>query len=306
MSPLDPEVPPAGEEIHLPGGSIQPVLLTFGITVALVGVTTNIFLVIAGAILAVARDRRLDPRHAPRHRRASARARTRAPCAAARGQRASGSERRGRVAAERRDVASSRIGSRTDLAQHARAARRPRRPTLPHALAAQRRGDGDDATRPRRTARWPARRRSRRRRSSSARCRASRAGRRPRRRSVTTRWRKPPRTIATAASSSDQSGAAKTMSDVRWSATRSAVGILAEADGVEQVALGEDAGARALGIEHHGGADAAIGHEPRGLAQGVARTHGQDHLAHAVTYLHARSPPPPGASLQRLAQSTSR
>ena len=66
MSPLDPEVPPAGEEIHLPGGSIQPVLLTVGITVALVGVTTSIFLVIAGAILAVAvivawiRDTRRD------------------------------------------------------------------------------------------------------------------------------------------------------------------------------------------------------------------------------------------------------
>ncbi|HEX6695788.1 MAG TPA: hypothetical protein VF080_03310, partial [Solirubrobacteraceae bacterium] len=38
----------------LPGGSIQPLLLTVGLTVALVGVTTNIFLVIAGAILAVA------------------------------------------------------------------------------------------------------------------------------------------------------------------------------------------------------------------------------------------------------------
>jgi hypothetical protein len=53
VSPLDPEVPPPGEEIHLPGGSIQPLLLTVGLTVALVGVTTNIFLVIAGAILAV-------------------------------------------------------------------------------------------------------------------------------------------------------------------------------------------------------------------------------------------------------------
>jgi hypothetical protein len=66
MSPLDPEVAPSGEEIHLPGGSIQPVLLTLGITVALVGVTTNVFLVIAGAILAVAvivawiRDTRRD------------------------------------------------------------------------------------------------------------------------------------------------------------------------------------------------------------------------------------------------------
>jgi hypothetical protein len=53
VSPLDPEVPPAGDEIHLPGGSIQPVLLTLGITVAIVGVTTNVFMVIAGALLSV-------------------------------------------------------------------------------------------------------------------------------------------------------------------------------------------------------------------------------------------------------------
>ena len=53
MSPLDPEVPPAGEEIHLPGPSIQPLLLTLGITVALVGVTTFFPLVIAGVILSV-------------------------------------------------------------------------------------------------------------------------------------------------------------------------------------------------------------------------------------------------------------
>jgi hypothetical protein len=53
VSPLDPDGAPAGEEIHLPGGSIQPVLLTVAITVALVGVTTNIVLVVAGAIVAV-------------------------------------------------------------------------------------------------------------------------------------------------------------------------------------------------------------------------------------------------------------
>jgi hypothetical protein len=53
VSPLDPEVPPAGEEIHLPGGSVQPVLLAFAITVALVGVTTSIVLVIAGGIATV-------------------------------------------------------------------------------------------------------------------------------------------------------------------------------------------------------------------------------------------------------------
>ena len=53
MSPLDPEVPPSGEEIHLPGGSIQPVLLTVGITMGVVGVTTNVLISIAGVILSV-------------------------------------------------------------------------------------------------------------------------------------------------------------------------------------------------------------------------------------------------------------
>jgi hypothetical protein len=53
VSPSDPELPPVGEEIHLPGGSLQPLLLTVGITTALVGVTTNVWLVIAGGILSV-------------------------------------------------------------------------------------------------------------------------------------------------------------------------------------------------------------------------------------------------------------
>jgi hypothetical protein len=54
VSPVDPEIPPAGEEIHLPGGSVQPLLLTLGLTILIVGVTTSIVLVIAGAILSVA------------------------------------------------------------------------------------------------------------------------------------------------------------------------------------------------------------------------------------------------------------
>jgi hypothetical protein len=53
VSPLDPQVPPSGEEIHLPGASIQPVLLTVGITMGVVGVTTNVFISIAGVILSV-------------------------------------------------------------------------------------------------------------------------------------------------------------------------------------------------------------------------------------------------------------
>ena len=39
MSALEPDTPPAGEHIHLPGPSLQPILLAFGITLALVGVT---------------------------------------------------------------------------------------------------------------------------------------------------------------------------------------------------------------------------------------------------------------------------
>jgi hypothetical protein len=54
MSTLEPNTPPAGEEIHLPGASLQPVLLAFGITIALVGVTLGIFLLISGLVLSVA------------------------------------------------------------------------------------------------------------------------------------------------------------------------------------------------------------------------------------------------------------
>jgi hypothetical protein len=54
MSRLDRDVPPAGEEIHLPGPSLQPLLLTVGLTTALLGVTTSIVLVIIGAVLSVA------------------------------------------------------------------------------------------------------------------------------------------------------------------------------------------------------------------------------------------------------------
>ena len=51
MSPLDPEIPPVGEEIHLPGPSILPVLTAVGITLALVGVTTFIELTVIGVLI---------------------------------------------------------------------------------------------------------------------------------------------------------------------------------------------------------------------------------------------------------------
>ena len=54
MSPLEPEVPPVGEEIHLPAPSILPVLTAIGITLALVGATTYLVLTIAGGLLTLA------------------------------------------------------------------------------------------------------------------------------------------------------------------------------------------------------------------------------------------------------------
>lgn len=53
MSTLEPETPPPGEHIHLPGPSLQPILLAFGITIALVGVTLGKFLLISGLILTI-------------------------------------------------------------------------------------------------------------------------------------------------------------------------------------------------------------------------------------------------------------
>jgi hypothetical protein len=53
MTPLEPELPPAGEEIHLPGPSIQPVLLAFGITLGIVGITTFSVLVVAGVLISL-------------------------------------------------------------------------------------------------------------------------------------------------------------------------------------------------------------------------------------------------------------
>jgi hypothetical protein len=53
VSPLDPEIPPAGEEIHLPGPSMLPILTAVGITLTLVGVTTFIELTVVGVIMTV-------------------------------------------------------------------------------------------------------------------------------------------------------------------------------------------------------------------------------------------------------------
>jgi hypothetical protein len=54
VSPLERPAPPAGEEIHLPGPSLQPLLLAVGVTIALLGATTSVLLVIVGSALFLA------------------------------------------------------------------------------------------------------------------------------------------------------------------------------------------------------------------------------------------------------------
>ncbi|MGX6447539.1 aa3-type cytochrome oxidase subunit IV [Patulibacter sp. S7RM1-6] len=46
-------VPPAGDDIHLPGGSVQPILLTLGVTVTLVGLTTDYWIMALGIVVTV-------------------------------------------------------------------------------------------------------------------------------------------------------------------------------------------------------------------------------------------------------------
>ena len=53
QDPLGPAVPPVGEEIHLPGPSVQPLLVAVGTTIALVGLTTTWIAVVAGCIVVV-------------------------------------------------------------------------------------------------------------------------------------------------------------------------------------------------------------------------------------------------------------
>ncbi|HEU0249603.1 MAG TPA: hypothetical protein VFR48_02660 [Solirubrobacteraceae bacterium] len=53
MSSLEPDVPPTGEEVHLPGPTILPLLTAAGITIAVIGITINLILVIGGAILTI-------------------------------------------------------------------------------------------------------------------------------------------------------------------------------------------------------------------------------------------------------------
>ncbi len=71
MSVPEKDVAPVGEEIHLPGGSLQPLGLSVGLTLAIVGVTTFRTLVVVGLALSVVmlfgwiRDARREYRELP-------------------------------------------------------------------------------------------------------------------------------------------------------------------------------------------------------------------------------------------------
>ena len=51
MSEYDDNVPPAGEDIHLPGPSVLPLLVAIGITCMVIGLTLSWWFSIFGAIL---------------------------------------------------------------------------------------------------------------------------------------------------------------------------------------------------------------------------------------------------------------
>jgi hypothetical protein len=53
MSPAEHDTPPAGEEIHLPGPSLLPILCAAGITFAIIGITLGLVFIIVGVSLFV-------------------------------------------------------------------------------------------------------------------------------------------------------------------------------------------------------------------------------------------------------------
>lgn len=51
MSGVEPQPPPVGEEIHLPGPSLIPLFSAFGITLIVVGTTITLLLSVIGLII---------------------------------------------------------------------------------------------------------------------------------------------------------------------------------------------------------------------------------------------------------------
>jgi hypothetical protein len=71
VTDLEPETPPVGEELHLPGPTLIPLLSALGITLIVIGTTITWFLSIIGLIIFVVttvmwiRDTRRDVQSLP-------------------------------------------------------------------------------------------------------------------------------------------------------------------------------------------------------------------------------------------------
>ncbi len=53
MSEIEPQTPPPGEEIHLPGPTLKPFIMAVGITLTVIGTTINWLFTIVGVIVVV-------------------------------------------------------------------------------------------------------------------------------------------------------------------------------------------------------------------------------------------------------------
>ena len=53
MSPLDPEVPPVGEEVHLPGPSLLPLFVGLGVTFTVIGITLGMIFWVVGLVILI-------------------------------------------------------------------------------------------------------------------------------------------------------------------------------------------------------------------------------------------------------------
>lgn len=51
MGALEPDTPPAGEEIHLPGASLLPIAMAIGLSFVLLGLTITLPLTYVGAAI---------------------------------------------------------------------------------------------------------------------------------------------------------------------------------------------------------------------------------------------------------------
>jgi hypothetical protein len=71
VSEVEQDTPPVGEEIHLPGPTVKPLLVAIAITLMVVGTTTSWFISIIGLIIFVVttvmwvRDTRRDIEQLP-------------------------------------------------------------------------------------------------------------------------------------------------------------------------------------------------------------------------------------------------